>query len=136
MQPLVEIDLGALFWFQSIHNRWLDPVMQAITYLGDRWLMLGLVVAAFLYCLRVRAVRTGVLLLLVFGLAFLLTEGVKRGVNRPRPDVAYALAERSKSGSFPSGHSTLSLVVYGSLAVAVGRRLRSRVLRSCWAWAR
>jgi undecaprenyl-diphosphatase len=127
MQQLVTIDLAALFWFQSIHNRWTDPLMKAITYLGAWWLLAGVVAVAFLLFLCAGMARTGIILVLVFGLAMLLGESVKRGVSRPRPDVANPLVqEKDANRSFPSGHALLSMMVYGSIAVALGRRSHHR----------
>src|SRR5258708_5338478 len=130
MQQLVTIDLACLFWFQSLHNPWTDPLMKSISHLGDQAMLSGVMVGTFLFCLRVKAMRTGMLLLLVYVGGLCLTEAVKILVVRPRPDVANALVEPSRSGSFPSGHAVLSLVVYGSIAVALGRRLRSRGARA------
>jgi len=126
MQQLVEIDLGTLFFFQSVHHPWLDPVMIAITRLGDQPVLFALLGLTFLLCLYFRAWRTGLLLVVVFGLAWLLTQVTKDAVARSRPDVAYALVPRPKSGSFPSGHATLALTFYGILAIALGRRFTSR----------
>jgi undecaprenyl-diphosphatase len=126
MQQLVTIDLGALFWFQSIHSPWLDPVMLFITHLGDLPLLLGIVFLVGLICVWGKAWRTGVLLVAIFGLAVVLAEGVKVLVDRPRPDVAYSLVTRTSAGSFPSGHAVLGMTAYGTIAVVLARRLTSR----------
>ncbi len=126
MQQLVTIDLAALFWFQSIRRPWIDPGMVGISHLGDMLILLLIMVGASLCFILGKSVRTGLLLLGTFGLAILLTEGVKELVRRDRPDIAYAVVTASSRGSFPSGHAVLGLTAYGSLAVALGRRWRSR----------
>ncbi len=127
MYELVKIDLGALYFFtQAARQPWLDPVMVAVTHLGDQPVLFALLGLAFLTCLYFKAWRTGLLLLAVFGLAWLLTHFTKEAVARPRPDIAYPLVSRPKSASFPSGHATLALTLYGSCAIALGRRLTSR----------
>jgi len=126
MQFLEMIDLAALFWFQAQHRPWLDTFMEGVTLLGDRLAIVGVVLAAFALCVLLRQVRTGLWLVLCACLAILVSEMVKTVVNRPRPDVAFALVARPRSASFPSGHALLSMAVYGSLALAVTRRLRRR----------
>jgi undecaprenyl-diphosphatase len=137
------IDLAALFWFQSQHRPWLDSFMKAITVLGDQFVMAGVVLAAFavLLLFAVAAmrrhpgppqplaawqVRTGLCLLLCACLAAGLSEGVKHVVKRVRPDVGFAVVQRPNSGSFPSGHATLSMAIYGALALAAARHLTRR----------
>ncbi len=53
-----------------------------------------------------------------------LTEALKWGFKRDRPAFPDPLATES-SYSFPSGHASMSMAVYGSLAIIVVRRLDS-----------
>ena len=64
----------------------------------------------------------------VLGLAFVLDEGsaqvLKRVIERPRP--GHPLVEAA-GYSFPSGHATASLAVYGTLVYIAARTLRGPV---------
>jgi membrane-associated phospholipid phosphatase len=64
------------------------------------------------------------LLLAVIG-AEVLTLGLKLGFERERPFFADPLATES-SYSFPSGHASVSLAVYGTLGFIAARHLESR----------
>jgi undecaprenyl-diphosphatase len=131
MLPFLEtMDLGALFWFQSIHTAWLDQIMLAASHLGDRPFLLGLVVAAALVLALREQARTAGLLVLALGLAFATTEGAKRLVARPRPENANPVVVPAPTGpGFPSAHATLSMTVYGCLAVVLARRQTRRGMR-------
>ena len=56
-------------------------------------------------------------------LALATNEGVSRWVARPRPEIANPVVDRdANSGSFPCGPATLSMTVYGCLALVLARR--------------
>ncbi len=111
-----------------------DTWLIAVTELGDSIVVttMGVVVAAWLACRRTwRA-------LLYWSLAIaggsLLNTAIKVALHRARPTDLY------HSGwdafSFPSGHSTTNAVLYGFLAVLIGRELPKRLhLPLAWAAA-
>jgi membrane-associated phospholipid phosphatase len=68
------------------------------------------------------------LLLLAFAGSQVLTMGLKLGFQRDRPFFAEPLATES-TYSFPSGHASASLAVYGTLGFLLARRLRNRRAR-------
>jgi membrane-associated phospholipid phosphatase len=95
LQFLETIDFAALFFFQQLRQPGLDKgmlgldkVMLGLTYLGDRGVLIGVVVAAALVLFLRNERRTALLLVVALGLAFGTSEGVKRLVDRPRPNVA------------------------------------------------
>jgi membrane-associated phospholipid phosphatase len=123
MLPFLEqYDLAAHYVFQGMHRAWLTRIMLVVTHLGDRQVLVSLTIAAAVITFLLDQRRTAVLLLLALGLAAGTHEGVSRWVARPRPDVANPLIERSSTGSFPSGAATLSMTVYGCLAIVLARR--------------
>ena len=72
-----------------------------------------------------------------FAGAQVLSTGMKLGFQRERPFFPDPLSTES-TYSFPSGHSLVSLAVYGSIALVLARRLRTRgerVLLLCTAGA-
>src|SRR4051812_7737200 len=124
MQRLIEIDLGAHFFFQAQHRPWLDRIAVPLTHLGATeggWHTLPIApppAAALFVALKRPMTACAVLLSLALGMA--LTEGTKRLVRRDRPDIPY-LMERSKSPSFPSGHALISTATYGAIGLGLSR---------------
>ncbi len=117
-----------------LHRPWLDPVLIAVTQLGDWQFLLVVVLAAVAFLLIRRRPRTALILAAAALAAFPLSEGVKVLVGRPRPDVPWRLIALPPSYSFPSGHALESMTVYGGLALTLGRRLRRRWSRARWRW--
>jgi undecaprenyl-diphosphatase len=66
-------------------------------------------------------------LIAAFAGAGLLDAALKLWFHRDRPSVEWALA-RESTFSFPSGHATLSLVVYGMILYLILRLSHSRLL--------
>ena len=130
MEFLQAKDEGALFWFESHHYSWLTPIMKAASWVGEPERMTLITVLAVVAFWVAKWRREAYILMVIGLLTVSLVEGVKRVVNRPRPDVAWKLIERPNEPSFPSGHSLGSMAILGSIAVLTARRLRRRGLRS------
>jgi undecaprenyl-diphosphatase len=128
MQFLVTINLGALYWFQTAHPRpgWLNQLMLAVTRLGDNQVVVGAALAGAMVALYYRQGRLAVLLLLIAGVGFGLTYLSKNLVKSPRPDVAFLLVPTPRPGSFPSGHASLALTAFGTIALALSNRIPRR----------
>ena len=124
------VDAGALDAVARLHQPWLNPVLILITHLGDRIFITVVVLAAVVVFLVRRQWRPALLLAVAALVGYPLSDGVKILVNRPRPDVPWRLIDRPASASFPSGHALESTIVYGTLALLVGRRLRRRGWRA------
>jgi undecaprenyl-diphosphatase len=58
-----------------------------------------------------------------------LSEGLKVGFNRPRPDLVAHIVETT-SMSFPSGHAMLSAVTYLTLGALIARTQKRKRLRA------
>src|SRR4051794_14426609 len=126
METLEAIDLGALYWFGSLHRPWLDPVVKVVTHLGGTAVLLPFSLACVLLLLRLRHRRLA-LALAVIGLASVAVQlGVKALVQRPRPAVVWRLVELSDQPSFPSGHATCAMAIYVGAALVFGRLMRPR----------
>jgi membrane-associated phospholipid phosphatase len=102
----------------------LDRVMYAFTYLGSGLTITLLAGATVLVFAAARRYLEAVLLVLALVAATLFFSAVKLLVGRPRPPLE---DERIVQGglSFPSGHSTLAAMFYGTLAYFIIRALRS-----------
>jgi undecaprenyl-diphosphatase len=122
-------DLGTLFWFGSHHRPWLTGLMRAVTTLGNPPVASVLMaLAVFTLALRGRA-RTAACFLVAVLCGLVLSEAAKFGVHRPRPDVAWREIPLPHSGSFPSGHSFISMALFGGLAL-IGPRRRPAGVRA------
>jgi undecaprenyl-diphosphatase len=109
----------------AIGPEWLEEAARDVTALGSM-AVLGLGVAAAAGFLAIhRRWRALVLLVAATGLGVLLVQLAKAGFERARPGVVPHLA-RVFSSSFPSAHSSLSAMVYLTLAVLIARLLPRR----------
>jgi membrane-associated phospholipid phosphatase len=107
---------------------WTD-FFDAVTWFGNLPVLLAVTVAAALVLSwKHEAVELQLLLLAAVG-AEVLTVGLKLGFQRERPFFTDPLATAS-SYSFPSGHATVSLAVYGTLALILARHLSNARARA------
>ncbi len=123
------LDRGAADAAFRLHQPWLNEVMVVVTQFGDRIVLAPVVLAAVVVLWMRRLRRTALLVAATALVGLPLSEGAKYLVHRQRPQVDWRLIELPSSPSFPSGHALESAVVYGSLALIVGRRRRGR-----WRW--
>ena len=114
-----------------IGPRWLQETARDVTALGGFTVLTLVVLLAFaLLWLHRRRAQALVLVAAVLG-GELLAQAIKLIVGRARPDLVPHL-DVVYSASFPSGHSTLSPIVYFTLAAIVaageGRRAQKVLL--------
>jgi membrane-associated phospholipid phosphatase len=121
------LDVALLDQTHTFANPAATMLMQAITALGSaQTLSIVVLVGAIILFLR-RASVEALALIAAFAGAGLLDAALKLWFHRDRPSVTWALAHEA-TFSFPSGHATLSLVVYGMLLYLILRLSRSRLL--------
>ncbi len=111
-----------------IGPRWFELAVADVSSLGGYAVLTILVLASTLYLV---ASKRGVTALTVVGAAVsgtVLSEGLKLGFARPRPDLVAHLAE-VQSGSFPSGHAMLSAIVYLTLGALLARAHNSHAIK-------
>ncbi|MDQ2780152.1 MAG: phosphatase PAP2 family protein, partial [Pseudomonadota bacterium] len=115
---LVQFDRTVFAAFQGVRTGWADNVMLTITEAAGPvgTIALVLVIAALFGALRYW--RTLGYWLTTTAVAELLVWVLKQSIARQRPHNFYAGAEQY---SFPSGHATLSVVVYGFMAFLLAR---------------
>jgi undecaprenyl-diphosphatase len=120
--PLVRVDTAIYHALQDLRTAPGDSAMIAITELGDPVVVIAVTIVVFLWLAWRRAWRTAAYWLVAIAGASALNTVIKVALHRPRP------GELSYSGwsafSFPSGHSTVNVVLYGFLAFLVVRELR------------
>lgn len=126
--PLVVADAKVHTAIQSLRTPGGDRFMVALTELGDVQVLLPVILVVLGWFIAHRLWRTAIYWLAAVGVAEALVKVIQLALHRHRPGALYAGAEQF---SFPSGHATLSVVVYGFLAflLAVGapQRLRAAI---------
>lgn len=104
---------------------WLEHAVVDITALGGYVILSMLIVGVAIYLLVAGKRGTAALVVGAVGSGTLLSEGLKLGFARPRPDLVAHLAE-VQSASFPSGHAMVSAIAYLTLGVLLTRTHKQR----------
>ena len=124
--PIVHFDHQVADWLHDHRSHALTSLLRVVTALGSAWVLIPLAVVAVVFLLVRHLPRDAALVALAVVGAEVLTIGLKAGIGRERPFFANPLA-RETSPSFPSGHATVSLAVYGALAYVALRHLGNTV---------
>ena len=126
LDPLVQADHAVYQFLQSLRTPWGDQLLVAVTELGDALVNGALASAVLLVLLLQRKLRAAGFWLLALGGGVGLVQLFKWALHRPRPIAIY----QGLSGwGFPSGHTTLAVVLFGFLAVLLVRSFNKR-----WNW--
>jgi membrane protein DedA with SNARE-associated domain len=120
--PLVLVDYAIYHALQDLRTAPGDAVMIAFTELGDTTVVLAVTIILFLWLAWKRAWRTAVYWLVAIAGASALNTVIKVALHRARPDEL--LYSGWSAFSFPSGHSTVNVVLYGFLAFLIAREIR------------
>jgi len=118
-EPLVQADQSVYYALQGLRTRWVDDVMVVITELGGGVVTGAVVIVVSLVLSLKRCWRTLGYWLAAVGFAELAVQVLKFTLGRHRPSNLYSGVEQF---SFPSGHATLSIVVYGFMAFLLARK--------------
>jgi membrane-associated phospholipid phosphatase len=119
------IDMRFANWLHEHATPGWTTFFENVTKLGNLGTLSIVVTIAALLLWRLRQTAELLLLLLAAVGAEFITVGLKLGFQRDRPFFADPLATES-TYSFPSGHASVSLAVYGTLGFIVARHLRDR----------
>jgi undecaprenyl-diphosphatase len=109
---------------QTVHDHTREPVtgwVFVITTLGSSYVLIAVALAAALGLAVRGRWRSALVLIVAYAITDLTVAVVKLIAERPRPE-----ANLTEAGgfSFPSGHSAMSMAVYGCLAFALARACR------------
>ncbi len=124
--PLVIADRAVYHFFQSIRTPWADNLFVAITELGDSFVNVALTCAVLLVLMVKRCRRAAVFWVVAVLGGILCVQALKWIIHLPRPVTLYAGAS---AYGFPSGHTTMSVVLYGFLAMLIVREVSA-----AWRW--
>lgn len=107
---------------------WLEEAMRDVTGLGSFTILGMVLIATVLYFALSGRGRTALFVgFSVIG-GTILSTGLKMLFDRPRPDVE--AATRVFTASFPSGHATVSAVVYLTLGLLLAESMKDRRLKA------
>ncbi|MDI3354998.1 VTT domain-containing protein [Pseudomonas sp. UYIF39] len=120
--PLLLADSAIYRALQDLRTTPGDALMIAITELGDTKVVLAVTIAVALWLLFKRAWRTATYWLVAIAGASILNTIIKVALHRARP--GELLYSGWSAFSFPSGHSTVNVVLYGFLAFLITRDIR------------
>ena len=122
--PLVMADQAVYHFFQSLRTPWADRIFVAITELGDSFVNICLAAAVLLVLLGKRCYRTaGFWALTALG-GLVGVQLLKWLIHLPRPVAIY---HGASAYGFPSGHTTMSVILYGFLAILLARGLSRHI---------
>ncbi|MGX5829930.1 VTT domain-containing protein [Mesorhizobium sp. 43Arga] len=121
--PLVRADTAIYQALQELRTGPGDAVVLVLTELGDTVVVIAVTAAVLLWLVWKRAWRTAAYWLVAIGGASALNTVIKVTLHRARPTELFYTGW--SAFSFPSGHSTVNLALYGFLAFLIGREIRS-----------
>ena len=120
-----KVDTRLADWLHEHASPGWTTFFETVTRLGNVSTLLVVVLLASVVLWRKGWIAELQLLALAGVGAEIITVGLKHGFQRDRPFFADPLASES-SYSFPSGHASVSLAVYGTLGFIAARHLGNR----------
>lgn len=99
---------------------WLEESVRDLTALGGTTILTLVTLAVLIYLLLIGKRLTAFMVFISVAGGTALSSGLKWGIGRPRPDLVPHGME-VYTASFPSGHSTMSAVVYLTLGALLAR---------------
>jgi membrane protein DedA with SNARE-associated domain len=124
--PLVLADQTVFHFLQSLRTLWADRIFIAITEIGDAVVNVWLAVCILVVLLVKRCYRTaGFWAVAVVG-GWAGVRLLKWALHLPRPMTLY---HGVSAYGFPSGHTTMNLILFGFLAI-----LLMRGMGATWRW--
>jgi len=124
--PLVVADKVVYHFLQSLRSPWADNVFVAVTELGDSFVNITMACTVLLVLLVKRCHRAAVFWALAVLGGLLAVQLLEWTIHLARPVAIYPGA--SPYG-FSSGHTTMSVVLYGFLAIMMVRQVADS-----WRW--
>jgi undecaprenyl-diphosphatase len=106
---------------------WFEEAMRDVTAMGSFTILGFLLIAAVLYLGLSGKGRTAIFVAFAVIGGTIVSTGLKMVFDRPRPDVE--AATRVFTASFPSGHATVSAVVYLTLGLLLAEAMSRRPLK-------
>ena len=125
---LSELDAEVAEWVVGSMPTWVEWLARPLTWLGGVVGMTIVVTVVSIALLRVRRRREAIVLVIVTLGSQALVLSAKAGYERERPDVGSPIA-LPESFSFPSGHATTGVAVFGLLGLYAAALATTRTRR-------
>ncbi|MET1412973.1 VTT domain-containing protein [Roseibium sp. HPY-6] len=119
-EPMVRADLSILNFFDSLRTPVGDKIMVFFTTLGDGVVVTAVTLAVAAYLFLRKAWRRAIGFVIAMAGTAMFVPLFKLLLHRSRPIELYAGAD---AYSFPSGHATLTAVLFGICAVLIAHDL-------------
>lgn len=123
------LDNNFELWIHGFANPVFDFIFNVFTTLGGGWGMSILTTLSFVVLILMRHYFSAIMVVLAVGGGLLINFVLKNLFQRPRPELWESTFARPTSFSFPSGHSTLSLCLFGILIWVFFHLLKSLNLK-------
>jgi len=111
---LVAADEAIYNLFQSLRTSWTDHFMVIVTEFGDYFVLICLSVSLWALLLFKRCIRIAIFFITAALGGFLGVQLLKELIHVPRPITLY---HGASAYGFPSGHTTMSVIFFGFLAI-------------------
>ncbi len=108
---------------------WFEEMVRDVTAFGGTGPLVFITLAAILYLLLLRKVRTSLFVLLAVGGGQLLSSSLKLGFDRARPDLV-PHGMHVYTASFPSGHAMMAAVTWLTLGALLARTEARRRIKA------
>jgi membrane-associated phospholipid phosphatase len=122
-QEAFSLDRSTLLWIHQFANPQLDRVMLFFTSLGNPPTVVTIFMITIVWLVIKRRYSDGIRFALVCVGGVIINQEMKLFFAKPRPELWPRLIA-DPSFSFPSGHATGSIIVYGFLAYILAKELR------------
>jgi membrane-associated phospholipid phosphatase len=126
-----EVDMRFADWLHEHASTGWTEFFEFVTFLGNVPTLVAVTFVAAVVLWRKRQTAELQLLLLAVVGTQILTFGLKLGFERERPFFSDPLATEN-TYSFPSGHASVSLAVYGTLGYIAARHASTRRAQLGW----
>ena len=123
--PLVNADKAVYHLLQGFRSYPSDAVMVVFTELGDTTVVVAITLSILAYLVWTRAKHAAIFFASAVAGASLINTAIKVALHRARP--IDGLYSGWSAFSFPSGHSTANMVLYGAIAFLVVRHGKGRL---------
>lgn len=117
---LLLIDQNVFYFFQSLRTPWSDDIMLAFTELGDSVVAVSVTLLVFFILLLKRCFQTATYWIFAILGGFLFVNFLKWLLHLPRPISLYS---GISAYGFPSSHASMSIIIYGFLAILIAKGL-------------
>ena len=124
--PLIQADIAIFHFLQALRISEVDRLMLGITEMGDVGILTPVALLVLGWLLARHCWHTAAYWLAAAGFSQLLVQLLKFTLGRHRPIGLYTDSAIAQF-SFPSGHATSSMVIYGFLAFLLSRQQTQQV---------